>query len=632
MRPGLIPAWLRLTAALFVFDAAMLPQTVVRAAEVDSPDSAPQVELTKSELGAAAAAATALDLASQLPQIDPAPVIFEAPPEVRRGDTIASTLPSPDTSAREMPGIEMLARDDQPAGAAVDTASADITGGIEKTASVSAARQDEPAETEAEPVARALVTIAPGNTVTASVSSLPGRPAVSVPQEPAKPLELQSEQPATARASTAGGAVYGPELPDAALARGILSKLAPAKGPIDQPIAEFYAGRANRSLWIADGALTLSARSALQPLEKAAEHGLKPEAYAVRVSVETLESQADTELSLTRAMVRYARDARGARINPRRISALITAEPTIPDVAGILDTVAKADAAGTALLAFQPQQPGYIALKEKLADLRAVEPADRQAKDMRKEAELVANMERWRWLPRDLGSTYIIVNVPDFELRVMREGKIIHQTKVIVGKPQTPTPIFSHAMEYLIVNPYWNIPPSIALKEMLPQLQRDPYALRNKGFEIVRGGREIDPASIDWSHGVHNIRIRQPPGERNALGFIKFMFPNDHAVYLHDTPSRGLFSSTMRAFSHGCVRVFEPFGLAEILLADQSGVTARQLRGMIGKGERTIPLQTRIPVHIAYFTDFVDEAGTLQTRADIYGHSAKVRAALGYQN
>ena len=433
-----------------------------------------------------------------------------------------------------------------------------------------------------------------------------------------------------------GSEIAGPDLPDAALAERIMRRFLVRRGSADGAIAEIYAGRANRPLWIVDGALKRSLLGVRAVLDGAADHGLRPDSYRTVIALDGLDAQADTDIALTRAMVRYARDARGARLVPRRISVLITAEPTVPEPLEIVATLQDAEDAGRALEGFQPQQPGYRSLQKALVDLRR-RAGDSAVPETRAgavtQSEIVANMERWRWMPRSLGGTYILVNVPGYELQVVRDGVVIHRTKVIVGKPQTPTPIFSKAMEYLIVNPYWNIPPSIALKEMLPQLRANPYALQRKGFEIVRGGRTVDPAGIDWTGSIGNIRIRQPPGERNALGLIKFMFPNDHSVYLHDTPTRGLFSQSARAFSHGCVRVFEPFALADILLAHQNGLDERQLRAMVGKGgERTIHLQTRVPVHIAYFTAVVDGDGALQRHADIYGHDAKVRAALQLAN
>lgn len=231
-----------------------------------------------------------------------------------------------------------------------------------------------------------------------------------------------------------------------------------------------------------------------------------------------------------------------------------------------------------------------------------------------KTATLIANMERWRWLPSDLGQTHIFVNVPDFDLKLMDDGAKVFETRVIVGRPETQTPIFSDAMDFLIVNPSWHVPPSIMKKEFLPRLAEDPDYAAKRGFEVVRRGNAVS--------------VRQPPGERNALGFIKFMFPNQHAVYLHDTPSRGLFSASHRAFSHGCVRVEGPFQLAEQILLKKQGFSEKALRAMVGRGERTIKLTDKIPVHLTYFTLFVDETGALVSRDDLYGHDARVKRAL----
>jgi murein L,D-transpeptidase YcbB/YkuD len=229
----------------------------------------------------------------------------------------------------------------------------------------------------------------------------------------------------------------------------------------------------------------------------------------------------------------------------------------------------------------------------------------------RVEAEIIANMERWRWMPRDLGESRIEVNIPDFEAVVVEDGNIVQRHRVVVGKEKTPTPIFSEEMRYLIVNPYWNVPPSIIKNELTSSSGR----LTARGFEsFYRNGQLV---------------VRQPPGERNALGRIKFMFPNPYAVYMHDTPSRALFSEARRAYSHGCVRVDEPFRFAETILG--KGWTETRLRKLIGSKERYVTLPKPLPVHIQYFTAFVDDAGELQTREDIYGYSRRVRAALGLE-
>jgi len=194
---------------------------------------------------------------------------------------------------------------------------------------------------------------------------------------------------------------------------------------------------------------------------------------------------------------------------------------------------------------------------------------------------------------------------------VVRHGAVAHRARVIVGKEETPTPIFSNAVQFIIVNPVWHVPPSIIEKEWGGDVSR----------AAARGWK------VSYRHG--QVSVAQPPGESNALGRIKFMFPNDFAVYMHDTPSRGLFSAPRRAFSHGCMRVDEPFALAEAVLGPGSGWSAERMRRLIGEQERYINLSQPLPIHIEYFTAYVDEYGELRLRDDLYGYSARVRKALG---
>lgn len=250
-------------------------------------------------------------------------------------------------------------------------------------------------------------------------------------------------------------------------------------------------------------------------------------------------------------------------------------------------------------------------------------------------ADILANLERWRWLPRELGRFNVQVNIPEFSLSVYRDGQVTHTTRVIVGQTDKQTPIFSDEIEHIIVNPSWNVPASIAVKEMLPAIQANPGAFFSRHNYVVTAtvnGRSqvIDPTRVDWrTVNPRAISFRQPPGNNNALGNIKFMFPNQYAVYLHDTPSRTLFGRDFRALSHGCVRVMDPFAFAQALLAEDQQWDAAKLKKMVGGGERQLNLSERIPVHLMYFTTWVDESGALQTRNDIYGISAAVQKALG---
>ena len=251
-------------------------------------------------------------------------------------------------------------------------------------------------------------------------------------------------------------------------------------------------------------------------------------------------------------------------------------------------------------------------------------------------ASIIANMERWRWMPRDLGAFHVFVNVPEFVVRVVKDGETVHQTRVVVGKPSNPTPTFSNAISHLVVNPYWNVPTSIVSKEMIPEIQSNPRAyFSRQGYQVFAqvGGRSymVDPAMIDWGRvNPNSVRIRQEPGERNALGRIKFMFPNQHSVYLHDTPSKRLFKLDERALSHGCVRVDDPLDFADALLpyAAPKWNSAR-LKKLYGGQERRINLDRTIPVHLAYFSMRIDADGTINRFADIYGYDRKMQKSPG---
>ncbi|WP_336487191.1 L,D-transpeptidase family protein [Methylobacterium nigriterrae] len=386
-----------------------------------------------------------------------------------------------------------------------------------------------------------------------------------------------------------------------------------------EAIQAFYALGAFRPVWIVDGRFTPAARAVAARLGRAGEDGLDPAAYPVpvlgvlsRPDSEAEIAEADVKLSAAAAL--YARDARGGRINLAGLSRLITPALDLPPPETVLGPLAAAGAeAGDLLQRYNPQEGGYQALKARLAALRERRPASAPAAVGGDEALLLVNMERWRWLPRELGRDYVMVNIPEFRLRVLRGGSVRDETRVIVGKPESPTPLFSGLMEYAVVNPSWNVPPSILKNEFLPGLARDPNYAARRGYQVVRHG--------------NTISVRQPPGERNALGFIKFMFPNNHAVYLHDTPNRTLFASARRALSHGCVRVDDPFRFADSVLPD--AWSSERLKGLIGKGERTIRLTEKLPVHLAYFTAYIDDHGAYRTLPDLYGYDARMRAALG---
>ena len=487
---------------------------------------------------------------------------------------------------------------------------------------------------------------------------------------------------------------------------------------------EFYAARGHEPLWIADGVPTVEARRLVARLGQADRDGLKAADYALPGELARSAGRMDEaraarfEALLSAAALAYADHAQAGRVQPVSLSRNVTLDPVHPEPQEVLAALAaSADPAAT-LEGYNPPQPGFAALREKLAEIRArakddtppmvpegatlkegmrdarvvvlrarlgltseraveAEAAadtvadeaseasadelfDAQVKeavfafqrdnglhadgvvgprtllalnaasdDGMAESDIVANMERWRWMPRDLGAFHIFVNIPEFKARLFRDGAQVYETRVVVGKPSNQTPVFSDVMDHVIVNPYWNVPYSIASEELLPSIRSDASYLSQRNYEVLAGGRVVDPASVDWSNvNLNQVRIRQRPGGGNALGQIKFMFPNRHAVYLHDTPSKSLFSRSARAFSHGCVRVQDPFAFADALLQLDTQWTAARLKSMIGGEEKRADLTRPVPVHLAYFTAFVDENGKLQRRPDIYGHNATLTRAL----
>jgi murein L,D-transpeptidase YcbB/YkuD len=456
-----------------------------------------------------------------------------------------------------------------------------------------------------------------------------------------------------------------------------------------EAIRAFYAARDFAPVWVGQKGLTPAGDSALSRLAQADADGLDLSAFALPKGplVDTSpERLAEAETVISAAVVAYAMQASGARLVPTQISPAISARPSVADPGRALAAVAAAVDPGAALEDFNPKQKGYLDLRDQLTRLGADAPAtapliasgpslgigmvdprvalvrarlglgaDKDAKnalvyDMRlasavaafqranslagngvltpatvealssdraarRKAMILANMEMWRWEPRAMGDERIEINIPDYSLKVMNGEDLVHQARVIVGKPDTPTPIFSNELRYILVNPIWRVPDSIIKKEMAPKLAQDPTYLTRRGFEVSQVG--------------DRLVVRQPPGEANALGRILFMFPNEHAVYLHDTPARGLFAASRRAFSHGCVRVEEPMRLAELVMGGMSrGWTTGRLQSLLGATERTVFLPHTIPIHLEYFTEFVDGSGALQDREDIYGIARRVAGTI----
>jgi murein L,D-transpeptidase YcbB/YkuD len=249
--------------------------------------------------------------------------------------------------------------------------------------------------------------------------------------------------------------------------------------------------------------------------------------------------------------------------------------------------------------------------------------------------QVLLNMERWRWMPEEMGSRYIMVNMAGFDLQLVENEATVMDMRVIIGRPYRSTPAFVAEMTHLVFNPYWNVPHKLALLDLLPAQQKDPQYLTRKGFRVFsdwsRDATEIDPDSVDWSQYDANnfvFRLRQEPGAANSLGRIKFMMPNPYAVYLHDTPAQHLFQRAVRTFSSGCIRVEQPVRLARYLLRGKREWTDEDVIDLIESREnRALFLPRKIPVYMLYLTAWVDDTGRTQFRDDVYGRDLLVRKA-----
>ncbi len=247
--------------------------------------------------------------------------------------------------------------------------------------------------------------------------------------------------------------------------------------------------------------------------------------------------------------------------------------------------------------------------------------------------QYLVNLERWRWLPEQLGPTHIWNNLPEYTTRVFRNGAVIHQERIIIGKPTNQTPIFSDEMQFVVFHPDWGVPGTIKVQDLLPSLQHgDDLVLQRRNMRLISGNRTVHPAEIDWSRtDIRKLSVIQDPGPSNPLGQLKFMFPNKHDVYMHDTPTKHLFETPMRALSFGCIRVRNPVRLAELVFGQDRNWTQTDIMPLLSPRaaqNNRVDLKHRIPVHNTYFTLLADESGKVSSFPDVYGHDKRIQAVL----
>jgi murein L,D-transpeptidase YcbB/YkuD len=489
----------------------------------------------------------------------------------------------------------------------------------------------------------------------------------------------------------------------------------------------FYERRAYRPAWTNEKGPLPEAKSLLNVIQKAEEHGLRPADYHLN-KVENILSEArkkrkiftspnprllvDLDLLLTDAFLIYGSHLVSGRINPERIDSQWFASRREVDLVRVLEEALNSTEIEKALKSLLPLHPDYERLCKALAHYRKITanggwpsvPTDLQinkgdqgdqifilrqrlaaegfiekattadntlfddeleqaliqfqiqhglepdgvlgkqtiqalnitAKE--RSRQIIANMERWRWLPQDLGSRYILVNIAGFYLVVIENQERVMDMRVVAGKPYRRTPVFSDKITYVVMNPFWTVPSIIAEKDILPKVKKDPAFLKRQNFKIFQGWgsdtKEIDPASIDWQSMTSadlNFRFRQNPGPQNALGRIKFMFPNQFDVYLHDTPSRELFVKARRDFSSGCIRIEKPLELAEYLLKNHPDWPSEKIRAALmgdDRVEKTIKLPEPVNIHILYWTVWIGKNDLIHFSPDIYDRDKALDDAL----
>jgi len=468
---------------------------------------------------------------------------------------------------------------------------------------------------------------------------------------------LAQSQPADAGAALLAPGSLTTELPNGfqqnsnsklqALIPSDLSRFVDRK-PEQTAVEVFYQGRNYQPIWTGSPEAMKRAEGAIAFLRNVRSEGLEPRDYPTPDLSGNLseEQAAKAELQLTGSILRYARHASSGRVSYTRVSASILYPDHATDPAEVLNKVASAKDVNAVLQAFEPQQPGFVALKAALAKELATPEQDPPLQDREiskehrgKDADdrnrkntvgtIIANMERWRWLPRDLGDRYILVNIPEMRLDVYEGNAVPLTMRVVVGKPDAQTPIFNDEMTYIVFSPYWNVPASIAEGETLPAIMSDPDFLARNNMEIVdSSGNVVDPETVDLND-PKAYRFRQRPGTDNSLGLVKFMFPNQFNVYLHDTPANSLFDRAARSFSHGCVRIEDPVALAQYVLRDQPEWTRERIGEAMRAGEEeTVKLKSPIPVYLGYWTARVRPDNTVQFRKDVYDVDGRLTVRL----
>jgi murein L,D-transpeptidase YcbB/YkuD len=450
--------------------------------------------------------------------------------------------------------------------------------------------------------------------------------------EPATPQAVPQDQPPLAAAP-------GPSDPVVAIIRSKLADPSLRKGanPDDLVALEaFYGARGGGPLWMTDMGFSARGQAAIFEIAKADDWGLQassfelPDAGALPGSKE---EEALAELKLDLAILKYARFARGGRFDPSTISKLFDQVPPVRDPKTVLAEIEAAPSPDLYLRSLQPKHEQFERLRQALIKAREDGTIGGKPVTDRDIKKIVINMERWRWMPEDLGPLYVWNNTPEFMVYLVKDGKPLYADKILVGTLAYATPVFTADMKTIVFNPDWNAPETVVKENLLPPLRDGNLSiLKVHKLSVSLNGTPVDPTRVDWARvNIMAYTFSQKAGPENVLGKIKFMFPNKHTVYMHDTLAyrKKFFQKPERAIGHECVRMEKPQNFAEALLAQDKGWSSDQVKDLWDNAiNKPVSIEHKIPVHMVYFTVVADDGGKVSSFADLYGLDNKMATAL----
>ncbi len=472
----------------------------------------------------------------------------------------------------------------------------------------------------------------------------PAEPALAAPE--ATPPAVAPEAPAEAAPAGEPPLAEAPPTPVPAhpVVMSIRSTLADPALRKDAHAGDLAAleavyGARSAPMWMTEMGFSTKAQTALFEIEKAGDWGLERGAFELPLSSAlpaSPEAQALAELKLNLAILKYARAARGGRFTPSAISSLFDQRPPLRDPKAILAEIEAADAPDVYLQSLHPKHAQFTSLRQALLKARGEgvggSTATPHADDVGVK-RLLINMERWRWMPETLGSLHVWNNSPEFMLYVVKDGKRIFADKILVGTIGYATPVFTADMKTIVFNPDWIAPPTVVKENILPHLKSKRFGiLKSHRLFVSYQGKPVDATRVDWNR-VNGMAYTflQKTGPHNNLGKIKFLYPNRHTVYMHDTlPVRKkYFKQSARLIGHECVRMEQPLRFAEVLLAEANGMSAARAKELWDKSDNgTVAVGKKMPVHMVYFTAMVDDDGKVKTVADVYGLDRKMATAM----